>query len=86
MNGPNIELQIDELVLDGFDSLDGSEVKLAVETALSRLLAERGIPPSLASGASIPRAEGREFDIPSGADASTIGSHIAEAIYGGISQ
>ncbi len=86
MNGPNIELQIDELVLDGFDSLDGSEVKLAVEIILSRLLVERGIPPSVASGALIPRAEGREFDVPPGADASTIGGHIAEAIYGAISQ
>jgi hypothetical protein len=86
MNGPDIELNIDELVLDGFDSLDGSEVKLAVESALSRLLAERGVPPSLASGGLIPSAAGREFDVPSGSDASAIGGHIAEAIYGGMSQ
>ena len=52
----NIELHIEELVLHGFSPGDRYRIGEAVEQELTRLLADRGVPQSLAEGGEIASA------------------------------
>jgi hypothetical protein len=80
----SIDLHIEELVLYGFDPLDRRRIAEALPVELSRLLAERGLPPSLAGGVGKERIDGGMFEMKSGTDAETIAREIAAALYGGL--
>ena len=82
----NIELQIEELVLRGFAPEDRYLIGEAVQQELTRLLTERGVPPSLARGGEIGHLDGGTFAMSSGMKAEAIGSQIAQNIYGGLGQ
>ena len=86
MTSQNFELHIEELVLDGFDTLDGVYVRAAVERELARLLTEQGVPPSLSRGRHIGNLQDGTFDVASGSGADAIGSQVAQALYRGFSQ
>ncbi len=81
---PQIDLHIDELVLDGFSGLDGSAVEQALAAALTRLLAQRGVPPSLAGGASIPQVDAGAVELPPGLDAAGVGQRLGNTLYRGL--
>ena len=58
MKPKNIELNIEELVLHGFSPGDRYGIGEAVERELTRLLADRGVPESLAQGGEVASVDG----------------------------
>jgi hypothetical protein len=80
-----IELHIEELVLEGLPSRDRDRIGMAVETALARLLEERGLPPALALGESAADISAGDIDIQPGATPESIGEQIALVLYEGLS-
>lgn len=82
----NVELQIEELVLQGFAPEDRYLIGEAVQEELARLLTERGVPPLLAQGGEVGHLDGGSFAMIPGMKAEAIGSQIAQAIYGGLNQ
>jgi len=81
---PRIALRIDELVLDGFSPLDGRRIAEAVGTELTRLLAERGLPPSLARLGAVDFIDAGEIRISPGGSANRIGIGLAAGLYSGL--
>ncbi len=84
MRPKNIELNIEELVLDGFAGSDSRSIGEAVERELSRLFTEQGVPPSLERGGRIEGLNGMEFKITSDSSAEVIGAKTGRAVYGGL--
>ena len=80
----NIELHIKELILHGFAPHDRHLIREAVERELTHLLAEQGVPPSLAQGGEISVLGSGNFEVVPGSKIDAIGSQMAQAIYGGI--
>ena len=80
----NIDLQIDELVLHGFPAKHGHGIGDAVRHELTRVLSENGVPRSLAASGDVTRLDGGTFVVPREATQMTIGTQIAQAVYGGL--
>jgi hypothetical protein len=86
MKPKNIELHIEELTVHGFSGADQSHIGEAVKKELSRLLLERGVPPSIVRDAETARLDGGEFEVKPGSGAEAIGAQVARAVYGGLSR
>jgi len=84
MKPKQIELYIDELVLDGFETRDQHGVGMALQIELQRLFVEQGIPALLTEGTAVPLLRGGEANIAAGAGAQAIGTHVAQRIYSGL--
>jgi hypothetical protein len=84
MRPKNIELHIEELVLDGFEQVDKRRITEAVERELTHLFKERDIPATLASGGEIDRLDGGDFQVVPDSRPDTIGTKVAQAVYGGM--
>jgi hypothetical protein len=84
MTPKNIELHIEELVLRGFAPGDRYRIGEAVEQELTRLLADRGVPESLALGGEIGSGDGGAFEVVSGSRAEVVGAQVGRAVYGGL--
>lgn len=80
----SIELHIEELVLHGFAPGDRHAIGHAVETELTRMLVERGLPPTFASDAEIDSIRGGSFTATPGSSPPTIGVQIARSIMTGL--
>ena len=78
---PRLELEIGELILRGLPYAQRHAIAAAIEAELTRMLAERGLPPGLATGETIPdvRLSGLQFT--EGARPGAIGADIAGQIY-----
>jgi len=81
---PSIDLHIEELALHGFSPGDRYRIGDAVERELARLLAEQGVPPSLAQGFEVARMDGGAFEVQPQARPETIGAQVAQAVYRGL--
>jgi hypothetical protein len=81
LNRPAIDLHIDELILRGVPYAQRQRITAATEQELTRLLAERGLPPSLARGGFVPRIKLDDIPMTAGAKPAVIGNHIAQNIY-----
>jgi hypothetical protein len=79
-----IEVTIGELVLEGVSPGDRHRVAAALEGELGRLLAERGLPEGLAGGARLDVADGGSFAHGPRATPSSLGAHVAAAVYSGL--
>jgi hypothetical protein len=79
---PKVDLVIGELILRDLPYGMRHQIATALEQELSRLLAEQGLPPSLAAGASIPSVLLRSFHFSDGAKPGSIGVSIAQQVYG----
>ena len=79
-----VELHIEELVLEGLPAKDRERIGMAVETALARLLEERGLPPALALGENTADISAGDVDIQPGATPEAIGEQIALVLYEGL--
>ncbi len=84
MNAPDVHFHIEELILHGLPGVNRAAVGVAVQQELTRLLTERGVPPSLAAGGHVPTLDGGTFTVPPGARPGAIGTRIAQAVYGGL--
>ena len=81
-----IDLQIDELVLNGFAAADGYTIADTVERELARLFMEQGIPQAISQPTEV--ADFR-VEVPAsqhGSNAETTGGDVAQALYGGLGQ
>ena len=77
----NIELEIDELVLHGIAAADRVAVGEAVQHELTRLLTERGVPPSLEQAGNASVLHGDAIHLRGAAQPQTFGQQVAAAIY-----
>jgi hypothetical protein len=83
---PNLELQIDELVIDGLPHLHRAQLGAIVQQELARLFAERGVPPVLHQAHTHPWVDGGAITLQPGASTRTVAGQIAQAVYGGLTQ
>lgn len=79
-----LDLNIDELFLDGFELGDRFAIRTSIEQELSRLFQEQGVPGSVRNNGAIPRINAGDVRIESGATPAVIGSSVANAVYGGL--
>ena len=86
MNRPaSIELHIEELVLHGFSPGDRHRIAGAVQTELTRLLADPATRASLGASREIPRLDGGAFQVPSsGPRPESIGVQVAKSLHQGL--
>jgi hypothetical protein len=80
----NLELEIEELVLDGFPAAQKDRIARAVHGELERLFAEKGVPPSLEAGGDVARLDGGSFEAAPNSSPESIGAQVALALYGGM--
>lgn len=83
MSAPDVELLIERLVLPAMGLADRRAVVEAVERELTRLLAERGVPPGL-SGDGPVSVSPPAVTVAAGARPGAIGARVAEAIYASV--
>jgi hypothetical protein len=83
---PNIELNIEELVLHGFPSDYRHRIGDALERELTRLLAEQGLRVPLAHNQELASLDAGTFSLAPTAKASVIGVEVARAVYGGLGE
>ena len=74
-----VELHIEELVLHGFASGDRYRIAEAVQSELTRLLAEQGASP--ASDVAVARLDGGVFEVSPGSKPEAVGRQVAQAIH-----
>jgi hypothetical protein len=86
MTPARVELHIEELVLYGLAPGDRHRIGQAVRRELTRLFAERGVPPRLARGGEVARLDGGSFHLEPGLRAEATGTRVARAVYGGLSR
>jgi hypothetical protein len=77
-----VELHIDELILEGVPGYQRQQIASAIEQALTRLVAEQGLPPDWQNGLSLAALTEQ---IRPGSRPEAIGQQVARAIMGGIS-
>jgi len=83
---PHLELQIDELVIDGLADIDRAQLGAAVQEELARLFTERGIPHNLQQNSTRLTLDGGTITVQPGAPSSVVGRQIAGSLYGGLQQ
>jgi hypothetical protein len=86
MTRANVELHIEELVLHGFAPGERHNISDAVERELARLFSEQETPSQLSLSAEIPQLDGGAFEVAHGSKPEVIGSQVAQALYGRLSQ
>lgn len=79
-----VELRIDELIVEGFDSFDGERFSRAVEQQFSRLLAERGIPSGLTRNQTTDQIESGPVELAASAGLNVLAANLARALYAGL--
>lgn len=79
----NLEVEIEEIVLQGYPSADRRAIARAVERELARLLAE-GVPPSLSRGGEVAHIDAGGFDASPQSSGNEIGEQVARSVYGGL--
>lgn len=84
LNRPIIDLHIDELILRDVSYAQRRRIAAAIEQELTRLLTERGVPPSLARGGFVPYLKLEDIQVAASAKPAAIGNQIAQHIYGNL--
>jgi hypothetical protein len=82
----NVELYIEELVLHGFQPGGHHLIGAAAERELSRLFAERGVPPSLVQGGDATHLDAGAFKMTPDLGAKAAGEQIARSLYRGMTR
>jgi hypothetical protein len=80
----DLELEIDELILDGFPPADRTRIEAALRRELTRLFAERGVPAALTRSGQLARLDGGRAEVSPSAGAETIGIRVAQTLYGSL--
>ena len=84
MSQTTIDLHIEQLILHGFAAVDRDQLVSAVQQELARLFSEEGAAAALAGSRVAGRVDGGSFALTPNMSVETIGTHVAQAIYGGI--
>jgi hypothetical protein len=80
----NIELNIQELVLHGFPHGDKYRIAQAVQHELTNMFSNSLTDNSLLESGEYYRIDAGQFELQSDEKSEQIGSHIANAVYGGL--
>ncbi len=88
MGGPNIDLHIERLILDGLplERSQGPLVQAAVQAELARLLAAYGLAASLQSGGALPSVRAGAIQLTAESSPTQLGQQIAQSVYAGIGE
>jgi hypothetical protein len=78
---PNIEINIEELVLHGFNPGDKYEIGRTMEIELARLFADQGVPGVLSENINIDRFNAGTFSASPNAKPVSIGIQTAKSVY-----
>lgn len=81
MNGPQIELHIDELVLRGFPPSDRFKIAEALRSELTRLLSEHSRQNALPRSLTIDRIQTASFKVAHNAKPAAVGMQLAQSVY-----
>jgi hypothetical protein len=81
INKQIIEVQIDELVLHGFKPNERFQIAAELETELSRLFTERGLPASFHNTATMEQLNASAFQVNNTNKKISTGSQIAGSVY-----
>jgi hypothetical protein len=79
-----VELNIEELILHGFDPRDRDRIGQAIEREMMRLFSVQGIPQSLKLSYTAENIDGGLFEMAPGLGAEAIGRNVAQSVYGGM--
>lgn len=80
-----IELEVDELVLDGFNPHQHFRIRAVAERELVRLFsAERGLPPALRQSREMGYLDAGTFEAAPGVTGEAVGSGVARAMCGAL--
>jgi len=80
----NIEINIEELVLQGFAPEDRYKIGEEIKVELKRLVSEHGLPDVLSADIDIDRLYAGTFTINKSTKAESIGNQTAKTVYGGL--
>jgi hypothetical protein len=80
----NIELNIEELVLHGFKHGGKHQIAQAVQQELTNMLSKSLTDNSLLKSGEYYRIDAGQFELQPEAKPEQIGTHIANAVYGGL--
>jgi hypothetical protein len=86
MTRPDVDVEIEELVLEGFDRWSGAAIGAALETALAGLLSGPEMPPALTHSGRLGLVRGSSFDLEPRDDAAVVGRQVAAATYAGLNR
>jgi hypothetical protein len=78
---PNIEINIEELVLHGFKPGDRYDIGKSLEIELVRLFSEQGVPGVLSENKNLGKVDAGTFNASSNSKAESIGTQIANSVY-----
>lgn len=84
--GHTVDVHIEELVLHGFVPGDRRRIAGAVESELTRLMSEAGLPGFSENPPAIGRVNGGAFRVEAGSKPQATGTEIAQAVYRGLRQ
>jgi hypothetical protein len=79
-----VHVEIDELVLTGFDHRDRFRIASAMELELVSLIKEKRLPTGLAKGRTTHQVDAPSFNAPADSNPRTIGIETARSIYKGL--
>lgn len=79
-----VNVHIERLVVDAAGARHARAIGAAVRTELARLVAEGGLPATLAGGGALATVDAGSFQRPSGARPSAIGRQLARSVYRGL--
>lgn len=82
----SLQIEIGELVLHGFPPQDQYELNRVLQQELTRLISEKGIPPSWSRGGDVPFLDGGDFNVTPGSAVQAFAAQVARAVYGGLNQ
>lgn len=84
MNGMNVNLHIERLVLDGItlSAREQAVLGMVVEAELTRLITAEGLPAGMSSS-SVPSLRGGDISLNQPDNPAQLGQQIAQAVYGG---
>lgn len=77
-----VEIEIDKLVLHGFDYQDHKRIGMALEHELDRLVKDNRVLERFTKGAEIPEIVVPSFSVPTDMNPRTIGIEVARSIFG----
>jgi hypothetical protein len=77
----SIKVNIRELRLEGFEPDRIQATKLTLEQELNKLVTEGGLSTDVAGDRMMTRETDAPVELPTGSDGTTLGAHVAQAIY-----
>lgn len=76
-----VNIEIEKLVLHGFNYHDHKRISTALEQELAKLIREKGLPENFTKKEEIPWIDAPSFNAPADMNPNNIGTYVARSIY-----